>query len=150
MTVCTAPACKRQAVLQWQRAASDEETAAAVRAAQHQQARMASRALHQARLYLVEKRDQLERVEARAANGDRDAAEILPVLRKSLAEAQDAVDNPPPAPAVPLDAVLITVFGCPDHAIDPDAATELHEPHCLTDQTCTCATIPLASEGHRT
>ena len=145
MTVCTAPACKRQATLQWQRAATDDEAAAAQRAAQHQQARMASRALHQARLYLVEKRDQVERVEARAAKGDRDAAEILPTLRKSLAAAQVAVDNPPATPTVPLDHVLITVFGCDDHAILLDSATELHEPHCLTDNTCTCATTPLAT-----
>lgn len=146
MTVCTAPGCRKTAVLQWLRAASDDETSAARNAAQHQQATMASRALHVARLNLVEKRDQVDRVEARASKGDRDAAELLHLLRLQLAAAQAKVDNAPPTPVIPLDTVRIAVFGCRDHAIDPDAATGLHEPHCLTDSTCTCDPTPLAQE----
>lgn len=135
---CSVNGCESPAVLQWQRAATADESDAAQVAAQHGQERIAAHARTQATLHVVELRAQLDRVVERAGKHDADAARLLPELRHRVTDAEQALTDLPAPRTVDVGAVTVAVFGCDVHKVDDDSATRLHQVGCLDDGCCRC------------
>lgn len=134
--VCSTPGCGAAAVLQWQRAGTDEELAAAIAGAQDRQDELWKTTRRHLMMDLLQRRDSADAVAARAAAGDPQAAEMLPVVQQAVVDAEAALDGQPAAAVVTVDSVAVAVLGCATHAVSPDEATRLHDPDCTDGSKC--------------
>jgi hypothetical protein len=134
--LCSLPGCGQPATRQWQRAATDAETAAyldGILAKVADQHALAAVNL-QVRLAELEHRQiilppTVEGEHVRRLLGD-NIAETQRELEQLGDQAPFSVEHHLP--------VAVAVFGCDDHAPDGDHATVLHAEACLTADPCGC------------
>lgn len=134
--LCSTPGCGAAAVLQWQRAGTADELAAATSGAQERQDALWNTTRRHLMMDLLQRRDTADAVAARAAAGDPQAAEMLPVVQQAVVDAEAALEGQPPATVVAVDSVTMAVLGCETHSVSEDEATRLHDPGCTDGSKC--------------
>ncbi|HEY3718297.1 MAG TPA: hypothetical protein VGL39_27555 [Jatrophihabitantaceae bacterium] len=134
--LCSLPGCGEPATRQWQRAATDRETAAYVDG-------IAARVADQHALAAVNLQVRLAELEHRqiilppTAEGEH----VARLLADNIAETQRQLAELGDAGPVSVEHHLpctVAVFGCDAHAPDLDHAAELHAERCLTADPCGC------------
>lgn len=131
MAACSFPGCPEVGVLQWQRLAGPDEGGDMPRPTQEGQQFLVEMRRAQQRRAISE----LEALrEFMAPDQLRNLDTQLQRERATLAAIADA----PPLPEQPDRPTTIAVHGCEAHAVGLDAATQLHQPSCMTAGVCGC------------
>lgn len=131
---CATPGCNNPPTHQWQRAGTDDEAAQFTKAINDEQRLSVESRRHTYRQHLRQLQGMLDDPQL--------PADLRPRLEHNIAGAtSDLADiaEPPPVPARP---VRVALFACDDHKPAEDKLAHVHEAHCMTDGTCTCATTP--------
>lgn len=135
MTGCSRAGCTAPAVLQWLRQGTDAEAAAySVRTLGMQQT-IADNQRVTAMLNVAQLEQAVATLEARTEGV---TPGMVQLVRAQLADARDAfaaIADPVPHPVEP---VLVAVFGCEAHAVDPESATRIHDADC---SVCACTDL---------
>jgi hypothetical protein len=135
---CSVPYCNAEPVLSWQRAATEAETAAYLTglAEKAEEGLAYQRVQHQMRI------GELENLQANLPP-TKDGEIVRRMADDGIAEATTELAAVPAA-APSLDhhlPITVAVFGCEEHAVDPDAATLVHAERCSSVDPCDCGQL---------
>lgn len=133
--VCSIPDCTAAAVLQWQRAGTEQETASYAAGIG---ARLAAISDHRRTSLLLEIADLADRQERLTSSG-KVSRSVLAAAEAQLAARQADLDGLPEPVTPAVEPVTVTVHGCEQHAVDLESAARLHDAGCMTAGPCGCS-----------